>query len=298
MPFDIRALKTAIRDELRDHLYPRCLYGTIEATLSTSTDRIDLAQSFVPYSKCYSTITPYSYTIPVTLKIKKYGSPDEGIVVSLQSDNDGVPSGSTIASSSIPPSSIPSSLSTVSTSLVIDNMLTSFKKYWLVIESKNSLSDSDYYTIAKDSVDTHYIVGSAFERYNEGNWSSLNVDLYFNFKVKGFIYNNYPHEKLSIHNYPRIAVDMIGRPRVEQRWIDRKLAKYHIDMAVVIFSAYTDELEDLASYVDRILWSSRLNISNVRILNPSDITPISIVDERKFSRAVRFTLEYRMIADY
>lgn len=302
MPFSLNLIKNTIRDELRDHLYSRCLYGDIEAPMSTlsagSTINISYAESITPYSKCYSKARPYSYTIPVTFKARKYGSPDGGIVVSLQSDSTGIPSGSTLASSSIPPDSIPSSLDTVSTSLVITSMLGSKTSYWLVFEPKNTASTISYYTIARDSVDTHYLVGSAYSREDGGTWSPLNVDLYFNLQVKGWIYSEYPRENLSLHNYPRIAVDILGRPRVSSRWIDRSYSEYVLQVAVVIYSLYQDELDDLASLVDRALFSSRTSLSGIYILDPGDITPIAVVDENKLSRAIRYTVKYRMVADY
>ena len=53
MPLDINSLKETIRDTLRARLYPRCLSGSIEATLSTTVN-VSIAQSFIPYTKFYS----------------------------------------------------------------------------------------------------------------------------------------------------------------------------------------------------------------------------------------------------
>jgi len=302
MPFNLNSLKNIIRDELRDHLYSRCLYGTVEAGMSTisagSTINVSFAESITPYSKCYSKASPYSYTIPVTFKARKYGSPDTGIVVSLQTDSNGQPSGSTLASSSIPAASIPTSLSTVSTSLKISSMLGSKTSYWLVFEPKNTASTVDYFSIGRDSVDTHYLVGTAYNKEEGGTWSPLNVDLYFNFAVRGWIYSEYPRMDLSLHNYPRIAVDIVDRPRVDSRWIDRSYSEYILQGAIVVYSLYQDELDDLISLCDRVLFSSRTSLSNIRILDPGRFTPIAVIDENKLSRAIRFNFKYRMSADY
>ena len=302
MSFSLNSLKNTIRNELRDHLYSRCLYGTVETAMSTisagSTINVSYAESITPYSKCYSKTSPYSYTIPVTFKARKYGSPDAGIVVSLQTDSSGQPSGSTLASSSIPAASIPTSLSTVSTSLKISSMLGSKTPYWLVFEPKNTASTIDYFSIGRDSVDTHYLVGTACSKEEGSTWSPLNSDLYFNFGVKGWIYSEYPREDLSLHSYPRVAVDIVDRPRVDSRWIDRSYSEYILQGAIVVYSLYQDELDDLISLCDRVLFSSRTNLSNIRILDPGRFTPITVVDENKLSRAIRFNFKYRMSADY
>ena len=302
MPFSLNRLKDTIRDELRDHLYSRCLYGTVEAAMSTvsagSTVNVSYAESITPYSKCYSKTSPYSYTIPVTFKARKYGSPDAGIVVSLQTDSSGQPSGSTLASSSIPAASIPTSLSTVSTSLKISSMLGSKTPYWLVFEPRNTASTIDYFSIGRDSVDTHYLVGTSYSKEEDNTWSPLNVDLYFDFSVKGWIYSEYPREDLSLHSYPRIAVDIVDRPGVDSRWIDRSYSEYILQGAIVVYSLYQDELDDLISLCDRVLFSSRTSLSNIRILDPGRFTPIAVIDENKLSRAIRFNFKYRMSADY
>jgi hypothetical protein len=297
MPLDFRDLKMTITNTLRARLYPECLKGDIETTLST-TINTSVAQSFIPFSKCYSKRSPYSYTIPVAIKLKKYGTPDDGVKVSLQSSSDGLPSGIELGSATIPASSVSTSLSTVSTNIAISDILGSKTEYWLVVDPLNTPSTINYYSLARNSVDTDYWMGTAYSKENGGTWSALNMDIYFDIGVKNWIYPSYPREDLSLANYPRIAVDIIGKPRVVQKWIDRKLAEYYLTLAITAYSQYPDELDDIISYVERTLWSSRVSIDNVKRLDPADITPTIVVTERLYSKAARYSLIYRMVADY
>jgi len=292
--FSLNLLKENIRDKLRSYLYPQCLTGSFEHTLSTASSTISVAQSFIPYCKFYKKESPYKETIDVTLKLKKYGSPDGDITLSLQSSSNGLPSGHTLGSAAIPRDSISTSWTEYTSSLKITSMLGSNTKYFLVIEPKSSPSLTDCFVIARNTVDTGYWIGSAYETtIGTGTWSSLNADLYFRVKVKDWIFDGYPREDISLHSFPRVAVDIIGR-RVNQRWIDRRLSEYYLDLSIVAFSRFANELDDILSYCDRALFKERVNISQIKRIDPVGLTPLTVVRERIFTRALRYNIIYKM----
>ncbi len=296
MPFDLESIKASIRDTLRAYLYPQCLYDSEEHTLSTTLNVIEVAQSFKPYSKFYRNITPYSNTVPVTIKLKKIGTPDDDIVVSLQSSSNNVPSGSTLGAYTISASDVSSTLDTISASIPITSMLGSNTEYWIVVSPLNTPSTTDCYVIGKDSVDSHYWIGTSLYRESGDSWSNLNVDLYFDVDTPNWIYTSYPRADLSLNSYPRIAVDVIGR-RVNQRWIDRRLSEYWLEILVMVYSRYPSELDDIVSYVDRALFKERVNISGIKRVDSSVISPISSVRNILYARGIRYTAIYQMISD-
>ena len=149
MPFDLESIKNTIRDTLRSYLYPQCLYGSEEINLSTSESVIEVAQSFKPFSKFYKNTVPFSNTVPVTIKIKKKGNPDDDIVVSLQSSYNSQPSGSTIGAATILSSEITESFNTIEASIPISSMLGSNTEYWIVISPLNSPSTTNCYVLCK-----------------------------------------------------------------------------------------------------------------------------------------------------
>jgi len=293
MVFSLNDIKEEIRDTLRAYLYPSCEYGSVEHTLSTASNVIEVAQSFKPYSQIYRNVSPYKATVPVTIKAKKIGSPDGGLKVSIESSSNNMPSGTSIGATTIPASSISSELGAITANIPISSMLGSNKKYWLVITPLCSASTASCYAVAKDSVDTHYLIGTAYEREGSSNWTSLGVDLYFNASIPNWIYTSYPREDLSIHSFPRIAIDIIGRD-VNQRWIDHRLSEYALDISIVVYSRFPDELDEIVSYVDRALFKERVNFTNLTRVDPAIVSPVASLRDVLFTRGIRYTAYYIM----
>ena len=101
------------------------------------------------------------------------------------------------------------------------------------------------------------------------------------------------HVVISGNSFPRIAVDIVDRPRVVQRWIDHRLADYELAIAIVLYSRYLKELDQLLSYTDRALWKKRANLSGFRILNPAKISSVMIPRAGIFARVLNFVGVYR-----
>jgi len=297
--FDLVTLKQSIRDTLRTYCYPQCLEGTIETALSAmvggNTINYDIAQSFIPYNQCFTRQEPYNYDLPITLKLKKYGTPDGDIEVAIVTDANGYPSEkSTISLNTIPASFITTEFSEVTQELNLTSLLGSHTKYWIKIIPKNTPSTINYYALARNDVDTVYLKGTSVRKQQDtASWSTLSCDIYFKVKTKNWIYEHYPHERLSIHNYPRVAIDFVGRPRVIQRYIDHKVAEYHLTLLCTIYSRYPDELDDLISFIDQILFNKRIEISDFIILNPIGWTDITQV-RGLFVRGLTYNCRYKM----
>lgn len=292
MVFDIEAFQDEIRDTLRLYLYPESTNGTLDTTLSTDSNIIDVAQSFIPYSTLWQSVGQTAYTIITDIKLKKLGTPDDNILLSLVKDSSNTPMGDTLAVNTINVASIGSVHTTVSNTLVTTEKLVSKNKHWLKIEPQSSASTTDCYVIARDS-NSPYLPGMVYTSTIVGTWNESNYDIYFDCSIPHWVYSSYPYIETAIHKYPRLAIDMVGRPTIEQRWIDQRMCHYTVDFDVTIRARYKDEVNDIISYVDRALFDERIDMSNFRITNPGIITPITVTADNKFSRAVRLRCTYK-----
>jgi len=238
-------------------------------------------------------LTPYTFSLEASFRAKKYGTPLQGIVLSLQTDSSGVPSGTTISSSSIAPSAIPSSLDVITSTLGLRDMLGSNTRYWMVLESKNTLSATNYYAVARDSLDSHYWSGTGYSREDSSTWGTLGTDLYFGVGVPKFIYTSHPRSDLSLYGYPRVGVEITGRPRFLYRWISKSMAEEKLTCVVSVYSRYPDQLNDLVSLVNRALFVENTTLSNIEVITPGAISPEGTVRENIFRRDISFELKVR-----
>jgi len=295
--FDLNELKEAVRDTLRTYLYPQCLEGTIIMDMvDSNTVNLEYAQSFIPYNQCYTRQDPYSYNLPVDIKLVKYGNPDDGIEVQLVTDSSNTPTSNILASTTLLPSNIPTTLSVMSCTLPLTSMLGSKTRYWLRIVPLNTPSLTDYYGIGVNRDDNRYLKGTCkYKKTTSTLWTSLNKDIYFKVTTKHWIYTDYPRENLSIHNFPRCVVDFVGRPRVDERIIDHRIAYYYLTLMILVYSRYPDELDDLVSFIDQVLFDRRINITNIRILTPGNWTDVTQV-RGLFTRGVTYSCRYKMVA--
>jgi len=291
---DLNTLKGNIRDELRNWIMPKCTYPLEEYSLSNGTVNFEIAQSFIPYSTALGTMNSYSGSI--SLVLKKYSSPIEGLSIYLESSSNDEPSGSSISVGTVPPASIGASATTYDIGMTIKETLGTRTKYWIRVVPNCTISDTNYYSIYRDTIDTHYWRGTSNTRSVGGTWGTTDKDIYFDFKTPNWIWSNYPHERLSLWSYPRVAVDFIGRPIAEQRWLDAKLSRYHLISAVTVYSRYPDELDDIISDIDRTLFRERISISGFRIFNPGNITPITPYREKLFVRSIRHDAVKQIVA--
>jgi len=215
-------------------------------------------------------------------------------LISLVNDFNNTPEGSTIAYSTIPNEAITTSYAEVTEKIRITKLLGSRTKYWVKLHPLNTPSTIDYYNVTRHTVDNQYMFGSAYERLSGKTWSPYNTDLYFKIKTPNWIYEDYPREDLSVFSFPRCAVDFIGRPRIDERYIDISTCYYYLTLMVTVYSRYPDELDDIISKVDRVLFIERGNIPNVEIINPAAMTPVTTTREL-FVRSIQYQCKYRMV---
>jgi hypothetical protein len=110
----------------------------------------------------------------VRLRIRKVGTPSDGVTVRLIS---GTPGNTLLAESlTVSASLIGTNYSEFDVDLTEKNSLTSATTYSIEIQRTGSLSDTDYYEIEYDSTGTH---GSGTIYTYAGSWSSGTGDLWF-----------------------------------------------------------------------------------------------------------------------
>jgi len=290
---DLNDLKVSLRDKIRDNIMPSNTFALEESTLSTTVN-FEVAQSFIPYSTALGTFSTYSGSI--SLVLKKYGTPDKGLSVYLESSSDNLPSGTALSTGTIAPADVGTVATTIEVASTVSARLGSKTEYWIRVVPNNTASTINYFTIYQDTVDTNYWRGSGYSRESGGSWSATDKDLYFDFKTPNWIYTDYPHLKLSLWSYPRVAVDIIGRPITDQRYINSKINIYHLTSGITVYSRYPDETDDIISDIDKALFRERINVSDVRILNPGNITFITPTRNKLFVRAIRYEVVKRNTA--
>jgi len=225
---------------------------------------------------------------------KKYGTPDSGLSVYLQSDSNTLPA-STLSSATIPPASINATATTVNFDLILTNpRLISKNRYWITVVPNNTASTINYYSIYSVVTGNNYLPGSYFKRESGGTFTDELSDLYFQVGTPHWIYKEYPANTLDIMDFPRIVVDMIDRPVVDEKYIDHRLYKQKVNIGVSVYSRYPDELDKLCSYVDKIIMRYRDSFSTADIVSPSRISSTSLVREDIFVRTLFYLFEQRV----
>lgn len=289
--FDMNAIKSDVIVKLKEHLLPEEQSGTTAFDIN-KTAQYYVVQSFKPYSTAYRESNRRSF--PVEISVKKTGTPTGSIYVYLLTDSSDAPS-STITGRTLPPSSIGTSFADVAFYMDQSDLSENYQylgsntKYWLEISTGQTVDASNYYSIERNDVDTGYLMGSA--QYRESTisaWTTLSADLNFRVSMPTWIFSDYPFDTLSIHSYPRIAVDIVGRPRVDQRWINHKLADYILNIGITFYSRYPKELDELISYADRALWYERVSIDSLRIVNPANISTAVSPKDKLFVRTMLY----------
>jgi len=298
--FDLNQVKSDVIVKLKEHLLPEEQSGTTTFDLNR-LDQYYVVQSFKPYSTAYREDNRRSF--PIEISIKKTGTPTGSMYVYLLVDSDNTPS-STITGRTLPPGSIGASFVDVAFYMDQSDLKENYKhlgsknRYWFEISTGQTIDPSNYYSIERSDVDTGYLMGSGqYRASTTSTWTTLAADLNFRVSMPTWIYPDYPYDNLSIYSYPRIAVDIVGRPRVDQRWISHRLADYILNIGITFYSRYPNELDELISYADRALWYERINIDALRIANPGNISTAVSPKEGIFVRTMLYQGVHRESAD-
>lgn len=294
--FNLNAIKRSVVDILKSHL-------CAEETSTVSTFKIneildqEIAQSFYPYSTAYR---DNRRSFDAQMVIGKVGSPSGSLTLSLMSDYNNSPY-RVLASDVVSGTLVPTDgMATVTWDIDLSGMaskrLDSNTRYWLKLNQSSTVDLSNYYTIYQNTVDTGYMMGTGKHRVIGGvsTWDNLNADFNFRASMPNWIYPDYPYDSLSDFSFPRISVDILARNRVQERWICINKAEYFLTLAATIYSKYPEELDDLVSYTDRILWFERLNVSNIVDMHPGVISQITQPRAQLFVKSVTYEARFIM----
>lgn len=294
--FDINNMKNDIVNKLKRDLCPQNTIGGTDFNLNENTD-YELTQSFLPFSTAWR---DNRRSFSVDISMKKTGSPSDSICVWLYGDNDDTPDTISITGRTLPPSSFSSSYSDVRFWFDLSDIgreyyLKADSKYWVMIETNGTITDSsNYYSVERDTLDTNYWMGTS--KYREDGsvtWSDLDADIVFEASLPTWIYPDYPRDDISLHSYPRIAVDVLGRSDVVERWIDHRLADYNIQMGITYYSRYPNLVDDLLSYSDRSLFQSRTSMDTFRITTPGKFSSLKEPISGVFTRTMIYNGTHR-----
>jgi len=118
----------------------------------------------------------------IRLRHSKESSPTDNIVVSIQADSGGVPSGTDIVSSTYPGTSLPGSNGIVTVDYSLSTTLTASTTYWIVWQRSGSLDGTNYYRtygLSTGGVQTPLAYNASWATYNGGgNISSFYFQVY------------------------------------------------------------------------------------------------------------------------
>lgn len=291
--FDLYQFKQDIVDCLKQNLCPENTIGTLDFQLN-STVNMELAQSFKPFSTVWR---ENRSSFEVQIYARKTGNPTGSLCIDLYSSYEGDPS-TFMAGTTIPPESISTSYSWIKSWIDLSGISTepylgSNTEYWLKIYATGTPSTLDYYEIRYTPEDPYWFGLAKYRESGTITWNTLAADLTFKVSVPTWIYPDFPKDNLSLFSFPRIAVDITGRPRVFQRWIDHRVADYELNLAIIVYSRYPREMDDLLSGADRSLWKDRITIPSFRVLNPGNISSAVVPREGLFARVLTIKGIYR-----
>jgi len=140
-------------------------------------------------------------------------------------------------------------------------------------------SGNDYYLSASTTTSTYYY----------GNAGT--VDLAFSLGVRDFVYRVFPAEQIEQNSLPVVVLDIIGRPRVIDKYLSGKHIWMYVRFRAEVYSLYTDETDLIVSGIDHCLFRDRVNFSGLQKITPGPLTPLSFVRPEVFNRNVQWTVQ-------
>jgi hypothetical protein len=105
--------------------------------------------------------------------------------------------------------------------------------------------------------------------------------------LKNIMFPVYPYSMLEKDYMPLITTDVTSRV-VRQRYIDINRLEENIKVSFVVISSSHFELDSLISALEDILCRNRINIPNIFVMTPENLSNISIVGNDLLSRQVTY----------
>jgi hypothetical protein len=255
-------LKSTIINVLNQYLTPRQEYH--ESSIDTYSYP-SLVQSFIPFS---TTITSVDIYAPVIVN-----SPTPILFSILDHNN------ATITSTS-------STLGAYWNNVAISTGFLSTKNtHYLKIDSAHTIS-------------AYVHLGTSTVNVSEDTLTISGIPQDFNLSYRintgsssQFVHRTYPRNETSIEtSYPLITMDMTGRPRVNQRWLDPRRMEEILTVGFEIYSKYPSEIDILARRLEKGMFRERTHIGGIFLVSPDNSGPISRFRESIFVKQISFSL--------
>jgi len=210
-----------------------------------------IVQTFYPFSSTISTLSIYIAEIE--------GSPGP-LTVSIISGS------STFSStiSSLGWNTVPMTMS------VTSNKLSTIKLY-------GGVSSGNDYWIGKSNEDSYF--------YGSGTFN-----IAFSIGVQDFIYKIFPSKEIGLYNYPVVALDLVGRPRVEDRYLSGEFVWYYLMLRAEVYSRYPSEVDKVISGIDRGIMRDREQFTSIYYITPGIISEMSFLTPEIYSRNISWTI--------
>lgn len=252
MSLNLENIKDQFTGSLRSYLYPSQI--NYSNTISLNFNTI-LTQRFIPFSNTISNFMIYLSDVT--------GSPGAATVRLLYGS-------STLATYSTVPAIGWNTFTVNARELVTKRECT------LII--CGGVDASNDYLFGCDSASTYFF----------GNSGTFN--LAFNVEVSDFVYNVFPMRQLELDQYPAVALDISGRPKVDDRYFTGQSAWYRIAVKAEVYSRYTDEVDKLISAMDRGIFRDRENFDGFRYVTPGQMSELYYIKPEVFSRNITWTV--------
>jgi len=246
-------IKSNLMNSIRTCLYPQQL--DYSSSISLFSEGGQIVQSFYPFSSTISTI---------------------GIYISNTIGTSGAITLSVISgSSTLRTSTISSSIGWNYLDVNTGNLVTA--REGSIIISRGDVTEANDY----------YIGSSSSSKYYFGSAGTFNVA--FTIGIQDFVYKLYPIKRIDADDLPVVVVDIIGRPRIRDKYLSGDFVWYYMTLRAEIYSKYTHELDKLIYGCDRGILNIRKTFPDIYYITPSQISSMGYVKPEVFYRDISWT---------
>jgi hypothetical protein len=142
-----------------------------------------------------------------------------------------------------------------------------------------SVNAGNDYLIGKDAVDKYFFNGT------------LNTfAVAFTIGVNNFVYKVYPESEIDAGRLPVIVVDIVGRPKIQDKYLTGDYAWYYVNVQAQIYSKLTQETDKLAYAMDRGIFRDRRNFADSYYVTPGVLSEITPVRPEVYNRNITWTI--------
>jgi len=252
--FDIGSIKTTFMNSIRTYVYPQqTSYDSSISVLSEGT----IVQPCYLFS---DTISNFGIYVSNTI-----GSPS-GLTIELKSGN-----------SSVYSSTVPGTVGWNIVSYATTDLVTARSSS--VVITGDVSAGNDYF-IGKDST-ISYFMGQGLNTFNVA----------FTIGIRDFVYKVFNEENITQNKVPIIAVDVVGRPKVVDRYLTGDHTWFYINVRADVYGHHTQEIDKLVYGMGKGINKDKRLFEDIQYITPGMISQLSYVRPEIYNRNIVWTIQ-------